>query len=107
GFLAETTTTLTFRNPHERALEGDLTFPLPDGAALSGFALDVRGQMVDGVVVDKAAARVAFERETRKRVDPGLVESVQGNNFRTRIWPIPARDTRVVRVQYVSDLVID
>jgi Ca-activated chloride channel family protein len=107
GFLAETTTTLTFHNPHDRALEGDLTFPLPDGAALSGFALDVGGQMVDGVIVEKAAARIAFERETRKGVDPGLVESVQGNNFRTRVWPIPARGTRAVRVQYVNELVID
>jgi hypothetical protein len=74
GLLAETTTTLTFRNPHERVLEGELLFPLPEGATISGFGLDVGGQLVEGVIVEKNAARVAFETEVRKGVDPGLVD---------------------------------
>lgn len=106
GFLAETTTTLTFRNPHDRALEGDLVFPLPDGATVSGYALDVAGEMVEGVVVERQEARVAFEQEVRKGIDPGLVEWVKGNNFRTRVWPVPARGARTVRLRYVSELVM-
>lgn len=105
GLLAETTTTLTFRNDHARALAGDLVFPLPPGAGVSGYALDVNGEMAEGVIVEAREARVAFERETRKGVDPGLVEWVQGSNFRTRVWPIPAQGTRTVRVSFVSDLV--
>ena len=105
GFLAETTTTLTFRNPHDRALEGELVFPLPEGATVSGYALDVRGELVDGVIVERHEARIAFEKEVRRGIDPGLVEWLKGNNFRTRVWPIPARGSRTVRVRYVSDLV--
>ncbi len=105
GFLAETTTTLTFHNDHTRALEGDLVFPLPAGATVSGYALDVAGEMAEGVIVEAREARVAFEREVRKGVDPGLVEWVQGSNFRTRVWPVPAHAARTVRVSYVSDLV--
>ncbi len=105
GFLAETTTTLTFRNGYGRALEGELVFPLPEGATLSGYALDVGGELVDGVVVERHEARIAFEKEVRKGIDPGLAEWVQGNNFRTRIFPIPAHGTRTVRVRYVSRLV--
>jgi hypothetical protein len=104
GFLAETTTTLTFRNDYGRVLEGDLVFPLPEGSTVSGYAVDVQGEMVDGVVVEQHEARVAFEQEVRKGVDPGLVEWVQGNSFRTRVWPIPAHGSRTVRLQYVSDL---
>ncbi len=104
GFLAETTTTLTFRNGHGRALEGELVFPLPEGATLSGYALDVAGELVDGVVVERHEARIAFEKEVRKGIDPGLAEWVQGSNFRTRIFPIPAQGTRTVRVRYVSRL---
>lgn len=104
GWLAETTTTLTFRNHEPRALEGELVFPLPAGASVSGYALDVGGELVDGVVVAREQARVAFETEMRKGVDPGLVEWVRGNQFRTRVWPIPARGTRTVRVRYVSEL---
>jgi Ca-activated chloride channel family protein len=105
GFLAETTTTLTFRNPFDRVLEGELIFPLPEGATVAGYALDVRGELVDGVVVERHEARIAFESELRKRIDPGLVEWVKGNTFRTRVWPIPSRGTRTVRLRYVSELV--
>ena len=104
GLLAETTTTLTFRNGDGRALEGELVFPLPEGATLSGYALDVGGELVDGVVVERHEARIAFEKEVRKGIDPGLAEWVQGNNFRTRIFPIPAHGTRTARVRYLSRL---
>jgi hypothetical protein len=104
GPLSQTTLTLTFRNDEDRVLEGELTFPLPEGATVSGYGLDVDGVIVDGVPVEKQQARVSFEKEVRKGIDPGLIEHVSGNNFRTRVYPIPARGTRTVRVQYVSEL---
>ena len=107
GLLARTTTTLTFENAHDRALEGELVFPLPEGATVSGYGLDVDGEMVDAVVVERQAARVAFEQEVRRGIDPGLVEWVRGNSFRTRVWPIPAHGRRTVKVEYVSELAVD
>lgn len=104
GLHAETTQTVVFFNPNDRVLEGDLEFPLPDGATVSGFGLDVGGQVVEGVVVPKEQARVALETEIRKGVDPGLVEQVRGNLYRTRIYPIPAHGTRTVRLRWVSTL---
>jgi tetratricopeptide (TPR) repeat protein len=102
--LAETTITLTFSNGLDRVLGGQLAFPLPDGATVTGYGLDVNGTMVDGVAVEKQRARVVYETEMRRKVDPGLVEHVAGNNFRTRLYPIPARGTRSVKIQYVSPL---
>ena len=81
GFLAETRMTLTFSNPHERQFEGELYFPLPEGSTVSGYALDIDGQMVDGVVVEKDRARQVFEEVVRQGIDPGLVEWTKGNNF--------------------------
>lgn len=104
GMVAETTETLTFHNPGARALEGNLEFPLPDGAALCGFALDVEGRLVDGVVLPRQKARVALEAEIRRGVDPGLVEQVRGNVHRARVYPIPAHGTRTVRLRWVSPL---
>src|SRR5207237_4329661 len=94
GPVTETTMTLTFRNDTPRVLEGELTFPLPEGATVSGFGLDVNGYLVDGVPVEKQKARVTYEKEMRKRVDPGLVEQAVGNNFRTRVYPIPPNGKR-------------
>ena len=37
-------------------------------------------------------------------VDPGLIEWTHGNNFRTRIYPIPAKGCRTVAVKFVSEL---
>ena len=105
GHLAETRMTTTFYNPHGRVLEGDLYFPLPEGATVSGYALDIKGVMVDGVVVEKRRAREVFETEVRRGIDPGIVEWTKGNNFKTRVFPIPARGTRTIMVRYVTDLV--
>ena len=107
GLHVEATTTMTFFNPNQRQLEGELQFPLPDGAVVTGYALDINGQMVDGVIVKKEKARVAFETEVRRGVDPGIVEHVVGNVYRTRIYPLPAQGTRKIRLKYVSDLPAD
>jgi len=104
GFTAETTETLVFRNPNGRALEGALEFPLPDAAAVAGFALDVDGQLVEGAVLPRQQARVVLEAELRRGVDPGLVEHVRGNVYRARIYPIPALGTRTVRLRWISPL---
>ncbi|NQT12597.1 MAG: hypothetical protein HQ582_07610, partial [Planctomycetes bacterium] len=105
GRLAQTTSTMTFHNRLDRVMEGDLYFPLPEGATVSGYALDVEGRMVDGVAVEKRKGREVFEAIVRQGIDPGLVEWTRGNNFKTRVFPIPARGTRTIRVEYVTELI--
>jgi len=105
GLIADTTTTMTFTNPTPRVMEGDLYFPLPEGATVSGYALDIQGKMVDGVAVEKHEARQVFEAVVRRGIDPGLVEWTKGNNFKTRVFPIPAHGSRTVRVEYLTELI--
>ena len=104
GAFATVKTLIVIGNPNGRALEGALEFPLPDGASVCGYALDVNGVLTDGVVVPKEKARVAFEAEVKAGVDPGLVEHLKGNAYRTRIYPIPANGSRRLRVDYVAPL---
>ena len=85
-------------------MEGDLYFPLPEGATVSGYALDINGVMVDGVAVEKHEARQVYEAVVRQGIDPGLVQWTAGNNFQTRVFPIPANGSRTVRVEYVTEL---
>jgi len=106
GLNAVVETTLVFHNPNARELEGELVFPLPEGATVCGYALDINGVLVDGVVVSKELARVAFETETRRNVDPGIVEHIQGNLYRTRIYPLPAKGERRIRLTYLTPLAI-
>ncbi|CAF3451213.1 unnamed protein product [Rotaria sp. Silwood1] len=98
--IHQVATTMTFKNDYNHVLEGALEFTLPEKATICGFGLDVDGVIVDGVVVEKEKARITFEKEVRKGVDPGLVEKVQGNIFRTRVYPIQPGGIRIVRVIY-------
>ncbi len=97
GYFAETSATMTFANPLARNTEGELYFPLPAGATVSGYALDIQGKMVDGVPVEKQRANTVFEAEKNRKVDPGLVEWTNRDHFRTRVFPIPGGGRRVVR----------
>ena len=94
--LGETRIELLFRNPNRRELEGVLEFPLAEGQQVTAFALDIDGILRDAVLVPKAQGRQVFEAIERRQVDPGLLEQTVGNQFRLRIYPIPARGTRRV-----------
>ena len=104
GLFATVSTTISFGNPNGRVLEGELEFPLPEGASVCGYALDVNGRLREGVVVKKDEARIAFEAEVKAGVDPGIVEHTKGNMWRTRIYPLPARGARTIRIDYVTPL---
>lgn len=104
GQIAVTTIDITYRNPNNRVLEGEFNFPLGEGQTVSRFALDIGGTLRDGVVVDKTKGRKTFEAIVRKGADPGLLEKTAGNNFRARIYPIPASGTRRIVIAYEQEL---
>ncbi len=107
GFVCQTEITMTFYNPNRIQLAGDLVFPLPEGVTVSGYALDIEGAMVDAVAVTKEKARVTLEKEMRRGADPGIVERQRGNQFKTRIFPLPAQGTRTVKIKYVTTAEFD
>lgn len=104
GNMAVTTVDMTFYNPNNRILEGELQFPLAEGQNISRFALDINGKLREGVVVDKAKGQEVFESVIRQNIDPGLLEKTQGNNFRTRIYPLPAKGNRRIVLAYEQEL---
>ncbi len=101
GNVAAVTVDAAFANPTVETLEGDLRLRLPQAAIVSGFALDVGGQMVDGVLVDRPQARAIYDQRVRRGVDPGLGEVVAGNVFETHVHPIWPKLGRRVRIRYV------
>jgi hypothetical protein len=100
GSIATTTWTMVFRNESSRILEGELTFPLAEGITISRYAIDINGRLREAVPIDKARGTTVLEAIEERRVDPGLLERVEGNAFRTRIYPLPAGGTRTVVIGY-------
>ncbi|MDD6338159.1 MAG: VIT domain-containing protein [Lentisphaeria bacterium] len=104
GEIASTVFEAVVHNPNPLALEGEFTLPLPAGATVTGAALDINGKMIDASIVEKKRAQEVFEAIERKGADPALIESVGGNSYRTRIYPIPARGDRRVRITFISEV---
>lgn len=104
GNIATTVMTMQFRNTSNRVLEGELSFPLPEGVTVSRYALDINGHLREAVPVEKTKAVETFESIEQRRVDPGILEKTEGNNFRTRIYPLPAGGTRTIRIGYEEEL---
>jgi uncharacterized protein YfaP (DUF2135 family) len=104
GDQARTSVELRLFNPNPRVLEGELQFPLQEGQVVTGFALDVNGRLRDAVPVPKAKGQEIFEDIRRRRVDPGLLEAAAGNQYKLRVYPIPAMGERRVVISFTETL---
>ncbi len=100
--LALTEMHLEFENPEDRVLEGTFRITLPQGASLSRFAMKVNGAWQEGEVVEKQAARRAYEDFLHRKQDPALLEQGAGNEFSARVFPIPARGRKEIVVTYAE-----
>jgi len=102
--LATTTMTMRFYNHTNRILEGELNFPLGEGQNISRFAMDIDGNMREGVVIEKAKGTEVFESIVYRRVDPGLLEMTEGNNFKSRVYPINPKGFKTIIIAFEHEL---
>jgi len=102
GDIAETTVTVAFENPTAQILEGQFALNMARGAVVTGYALDINGQLIDGVLETKYKAAEAYQRRVNVRIDPGVAEVDYSDRFETRIYPIPANGARIIRLRMVS-----
>jgi TonB-dependent SusC/RagA subfamily outer membrane receptor len=104
GNLATTRYYMKFYNGLDRTLEGELAFPLGQGQSVSWFAMDLRGELREAVIVEKQLARVAYETTVRQNIDPALLEKTSGNNYKARVYPILPKDFKTIVLKYEETL---
>ncbi len=102
GQMATTRVAQTFLNPSEWALEGEYLFPLPPDAAIRDMDMTVNGEKLEGQLLDAEQARGIYEEIVRQRMDPALLEWLGSGLFRTRIFPIPPGETRLIELEYTQ-----
>jgi tetratricopeptide (TPR) repeat protein len=102
--LALTELHFVFENPQARIIEGNFKIQLPEGASLSRFAMKNENGWQEGEVVEKQAARRAYEDFLHRKQDPALMEQAPGNEFAARVFPIPAGGKKEVIVTYAQTL---
>jgi hypothetical protein len=104
GQMAETEMLVALTNDSDKEVEADFALAMPAEAVVTGYALDVKGRLIDGVLLDQPKAKAVYEDEIRKGIDPGLAEVAAGNVFKTRVYPILPKGTRTIRLRFMAPL---
>ncbi|HUS45177.1 MAG TPA: VIT domain-containing protein, partial [Phycisphaerae bacterium] len=105
--VATTRVVQEFQNSTDADLECTYIFPLPKGAAVRDFAMYIGGKRVKGELLEKEKARKVYEEIVRRMKDPGLLEYMDGTLLRLRIYPVPARGTQKVELEYTEVVPVD
>ncbi len=98
--IATTEVEQVFRNPTARQLQGYYIFPLPPGAALDRFTLEIDGKAVPGELLDAQKAREFYEDQVRKWIDPALLEYQGSGLIKIRIFPFAPGQERRITLRY-------
>ncbi len=105
--VAVTTVTQVFANRGAGNGEAVFLFPLPAGAAMTGLALWIDGEPVQGEVLSADEARAKYEEIVAFLRDPALLEFADQGLVRLSVFPIPAGGERTVRLEYTEVLAAD
>jgi Ca-activated chloride channel family protein len=89
-----------FVNSSNRQLEAHYVFPLPKGAALQDFYLWINGKKTKGEMLEKQKATDIYEGIVRRLQDPGLLEYVDSDAFRARVFPVPANGEQKIELTF-------
>ena len=104
---AKTKVEQVFHNDYDRQLEGHYLFPVPKGAQVTDFVLYINGKPQHAEVLERDKARQIYEDIVSRMKDPGLLEYIDQELFRVRIFPIPAHGDQKVEIEYAQMLKMD
>src|SRR6476646_5826523 len=102
GQVAVTSIDQEFYNPNDQRLEGFYMFPVPKGAHIDKFSMEVGGKSVDAELVRADKARQIYEDIVRKMRDPALLEYAGRDLFKVRIFPIEPRSRKPIKISYTE-----
>ena len=98
--LATTVIEQEFYNPNPRQLEGTFLFPVPKGAQINKFTMEINGKPVEAELLAADKARGIYEDIVRRLKDPALLEYAGRDLFKVRIFPIEANGRKRITLSY-------
>jgi Ca-activated chloride channel family protein len=107
GLVAITEVDQEFYNASSQRLEGTYVFPIPVGAHIDRFSMDVGGTLVDGELLPADKAKSLYEDIVRKARDPALLEYAGRGAFTLRIFPIEPQSGKRIKIRYTQLLSAD
>jgi len=107
GQIATTKVDEEFYNPNSQRLEGTYLFPVPKGAHIDKFTMDIGGRQVEAELLSADKARKIYEDIVRKMRDPALLEYAGRDVFKVRIFPIEPNSRKRITLSYTQVLNAD
>ncbi len=104
GDIATTVVTQVFTNDLDDAVEMTYAFPLPDDAAVTGFADWRDGRRMEARAAGKEDAERAYDDAAAEGRAAALVETTQKARFQMRLSTVPPHGSRRVELRYVQTL---
>ena len=98
--VAHTKIDQVFINEFHQDLEGTYIFPLPKGANISEFAMYINGERISGELLEKEKARKIYQDIVNRMKDPALLEYLDRDMFKIRVYPIPAHGEKRIQLEY-------
>jgi Ca-activated chloride channel homolog len=98
--VATTTVDQEFYNPNARQLEGTFLFPVPKGAHLNKFTMEINGKPTEAELLTADKARGIYEDIVRSLRDPALLEYSGRDLFKVRIFPIEPNSKKHITLSY-------
>ncbi len=98
--VATTRIDQVFHNPNSWAAEGTYMFPIPPGAAISGFTMTVDGEPIEARLLDADEARRIYDEIVRNLRDPALLEYIGEGAIQASVFPIPPGEDRRIEIEY-------
>ncbi|HEY6168640.1 MAG TPA: VIT domain-containing protein [Verrucomicrobiae bacterium] len=105
--FATTSVEQEFFNPNDGRLEGTFIFPVPKGAQVRKFTMEIGGKPVEAELLPAEKARQIYEDIVRRAKDPALLEYAGRDLFKVRIFPIEPRERKRITLRYEQLLKAD
>ena len=102
--IARTTIDQTFFNHNPWNTEGTFYFPLPPDASVSRLAMYVSGKLNEGGMVPRIRGQQIYDEIRYQQRDPALLEMMEGNVFKMRIFPLEGRQEKRIFLSYTQKL---
>ncbi|MCU0611308.1 MAG: VIT and VWA domain-containing protein [Candidatus Eisenbacteria bacterium] len=100
--VAVTNVDQVFYNPNSQRLEGLYLFPVPKGARIDRFSMDINGKEAEAELLDADKARQIYEDIVRRMRDPALLEYAGQSLFKVRVYPIEPHSEKRIRLSYTE-----
>ncbi|MEQ9813124.1 MAG: marine proteobacterial sortase target protein [Azospirillaceae bacterium] len=104
GMVARARVSQTFVNPTDRWMEGVYVFPLPENAAVDRLRLVFDDRVVEGMIMEREAAREAYETARDAGQRASLVSQERPNIFTNAVANIPPGGSITVELEYQQSL---